>query len=104
MKRTRIVSRNFEMVLGIIGSIIGLFSGSILLFLRTFYNVPTPFLGFVAIIASFLGLASSVYVKKDTEIAGVGFIIATMFVIVGSEYINIISAIFFTCCRCIRII
>lgn len=94
MKRTRIVSRNFEMVLGIIGSIIGLFSGSILLFLGIFYNVPTPFLGFVAIIASFLGLASSVYVKKDTEIAGVGFIIATMFVIVGSEYINIISAIF----------
>lgn len=64
MKRTRIVSRNFEMVLGIIGSIIGLFSGSILLFLGTLDNVPTPFLGFVAIIASFLGLASSVYVKK----------------------------------------
>lgn len=94
MKRTRIVSRNFEMVLGIIGSIIGLFSGSILLFLGTFYNVPTPFLGFVAIIASFLGVASSVYVKKDNELAGVGFIISTMFVIVGSEYINIISAIF----------
>ncbi|MGN0176749.1 MAG: hypothetical protein ACI389_02810 [Methanobrevibacter sp.] len=94
MRRTRTISRNFEMVLGIIGSIIGLLSGSMLLFLGAIENVPTPFLGFVAIIASFLGIAASLYVKKNNEVAGVGFIIATMFVIVGSAYINIISAIF----------
>lgn len=94
MRRTRVISRNFEMVLGIIGSIIGLLSGSMLLFLGAIESVPTPFLGFVAIIASFLGIASSFYVKNNNEVAGVGFIIATMFVIVGSAYINVISAIF----------
>ena len=82
------------MVMGIIGSIIGIFSGSILILLENFGHVHTPFLGLVAIIASFLGIASSYYVKKSPETAGVGFIIATMFVIVGSAYINVISAIF----------
>ena len=94
MKRTRVVSRNFEMVFGIIGSIIGIFSGSFLIFLESIGQAHTPFLGLVAIIASFLGIASSYYVKKNNELAGVGFIIATMFVIVGSDYINVISAIF----------
>lgn len=94
MKRTRIVSRNFEMVLGLIGSIIGIFSGSFLIFLENLGQVHTPFLGLVAILASILGLASSYYVRKNAEIAGVGFVIATMFVIVGSAYINVLSAIF----------
>lgn len=94
MKRTRIVSRNFEMVMGLIGSVIGIFSGSFLIFLENIGQVHSPFLGLVAIVASLLGIASSYYVKKNNEIAGVGFIIATMFVIVGSEYINVLSAIF----------
>ena len=94
MKRTRTISRNFEMVMGIIGSVIGIFSGSILILLENLGHIHTPFLGLVAIIASFLGIGSSYYVKKNPEIAGVGFVIATMFVIVGSEYINVISAIF----------
>lgn len=94
MKRTRIVSRNFEMILGFIGSIIGIFSGSFLIFLENFGQMHTPFLGTVAIIASILGLLSSYYVKKNSEIAGVGFIIATMFVIVGSAHINVLSGIF----------
>lgn len=94
MKRTRTVSRTFEMIFGIIGSIIGIFSGSFLIFLESIGQVHTPFLGVVAIMASFLGIASSYYVNKNNEIAGVGFIVATMFVIVGSDYINIISAIF----------
>ena len=94
MKRTRIVSRNFEMILGLIGSIIGIFSGSFLIFLEHVTITHAPFLGILAIIASILGLASSYYVTKDPEVAGIGFIIATMFVILGSVYINIISAVF----------
>ncbi len=94
MKRTRTVSRTFEMVMGIIGSIIGIFSGSFLIFLESFGQIHTPFLGLVAIFASILGLASSYYVRSNSEVAGVGFIIATMFVIVGSAYINVLSAIF----------
>lgn len=94
MKRTKTITRTFEMVLGIIGSIIGIFSGSFLIFLENLGNVHTPFLGVIAILASLLGIASSYYVKKNAEVAGVGFIIATMFVIVGSAYTNILSAIF----------
>lgn len=94
MKRTKIISRNFETVLGIIGSIIGIFSGSFLIFIESFGKAHTPFLGIIAIIASLLGLASTYYLRKNPEIAGVGFIIATMFVIVGSDYINVLSAIF----------
>ena len=94
MKRTRKVSRTFEMILGLIGSVIGMLSGSFLLFLESFGQIHTSFLGLVAIIASLLGLASSYYVRKNSELAGIGFIIATMFVIVGSAHINIISALF----------
>lgn len=94
MKRIRTVSRTFEMVMGLIGSVIGIFSGSFLIFLEQFGLAHAPFLGIVAIIASVLGLASTYYVKKNPEVAGVGFVVATMFVIIGSDYINILSAIF----------
>ncbi len=94
MKRTRTLTRTFEMVMGLIGSIIGIFSGSFLIFLETFGHAHTPFLGLIAILASILGIISSYYVKTNSELAGVGFIIATMFVIIGSDYINVLSAIF----------
>jgi len=94
MKRTKSISRTFEMIIGIIGSIIGIFSGSFLIFLEHVGQAHTPFLGLVAIAASILGLASTYYVTENSEIAGVGFIIATMFVIVGSAYINVVSAVF----------
>ena len=82
------------MVMGLIGSVIGILSGSFLIFLENLGNVHTPFLGIVAIIASILGIVSSYYVRTHEEAAGVGFIIATMFVIVGSAHINILSALF----------
>ena len=82
------------MIMGIIGSVIGIFSGSFLIFLEHVGQTHTPFLGLVAIIASVLGLASTYYVSKNSEIAGVGFVLATMFVIVGSDYINVLGAIF----------
>ena len=94
MKRRKIISRNFEMVMGLIGSVIGIFSGSFLIFLESFGKAHTPFLGVVAIIASLLGLVSSYYVRKNHEMAGVGFVIATMFVIVGSAHINVLSGLF----------
>ena len=54
MKRKNVISRNFEMVMGLIGSFIGIFSGSFLIFLQN-ASPQTPFLGLVAIIASLLG-------------------------------------------------
>jgi hypothetical protein len=94
MKRTKVISRTFEMIMGIMGSVIGIFSGSFLIFLESVGPAHAPFLGIVAIAASVLGLASTYYVNKNSEIAGVGFIIATMFVIAGSAYINVLSAVF----------
>ena len=35
MKRTRSISRNFEMIMGVMGSVIGMFSGSFLIFLES---------------------------------------------------------------------
>ena len=90
----KILSRNFEVIMGIIGSVIGIFSGSFLIFLESVGPSHTPFLGIIAILASVLGLASTYYVQKNSDVAGIGFIIATMFVIVGSDYINVLSAIF----------
>lgn len=94
MKRTKMISRTFEMIMGLIGSIIGIFSGSFLIFLESVGTSNTPFLGLIAIIASLLGLVSTCYVSKKPEAAGIGFIVATMFVIAGSAYINVISAVF----------
>ena len=94
MKRTRSISRNFEMIMGVIGSVIGMFSGSFLIFIESFGHSHPPFFGVIAIIASLLGFISSYYVRKNHEVAGVGFIIATMFVILGSDYINILSSMF----------
>ena len=94
MKKTRTISRTFEMIMGIIGSVIGIFSGSFLIFLGSVGSTHMPFLGVIAIIASFLGLFSTYYVRINSEIACIGFIIATMFVIVGSAYINVLSAVF----------
>ena len=94
MRRVKRITITFEMLMGIIGSVIGIFSGSVLIFIENLGQVNTPFLGLVAIAASILGIFSSYYVKKNAEVAGVGFIVATMFVIVGSSYINILSAVF----------
>ena len=57
MKRTKVISRNFETALGLIGSVIGIFSGSFLIFLEQFPKAHTPFLGLIAILASLLALA-----------------------------------------------
>ncbi|WP_407423820.1 hypothetical protein [Methanobrevibacter sp.] len=94
MKRTRTPSRTFEMVMGAIGSIIGMFSGSFLIFIESFGQAHISFLGIIAILASILGFISTYYIRKSPDFAGVGFIIATMFVIAGADYINVISALF----------
>ena len=94
MKRRKTISRTFETILGILGSIIGITSGSFLIFIESFGQAHTSFLGFIAILASILGIISTYYLRKNEELAGIGFLIATMFVIVGADYINVISALF----------
>ncbi len=94
MKRRKTVSRTLEFILGIVGSVLGIFSGSFLIFLENYGQVHISFLGFVAILASILGIVSSFYLRRNEEAAGIGFLIATMFVIVGADHITVISALF----------
>ena len=56
----------------------------------TLVQVLTPILGSYDAVRKWLGMPT----PKNNEAAGVGFIVATMFVIVGADYINVISAIF----------
>ena len=94
MKRNRVVSRNFETIMGVIGSIIGIFSGSYLILLADIGQFHASLLGIIAILAAVLGLFSSYYVRKDSEVAGFCFIIATLFVIIGSSHPSVLSAVF----------
>lgn len=94
MKRSKTISRTFEMILGIIGSVMGIFSGSFLILISSFGQAHTSFLGFIAILASILGIISTYYLVKNEEAAGIGFLVATMFVIVGADHINVLSALF----------
>lgn len=94
MKRTKVTTRHFEMAMGLIGSLIGVLSGSVFIFLFNASHAHATFLGLLAILGSLLGVISSTYVFKNNESAGVGFIIATMFVILGADHINALSAVF----------
>jgi len=94
MKRITSISRTFEMIMGVAGSVIGMFSGSFLILIESLGQAHISFLGIIAILASVLGFVSTFYIRKNPEIAGVGFIISTMFVIAGADYINVISALF----------
>ena len=46
MKRRKTVSRTLEFILGIVGSVLGIFSGSFLIFLENYGQVHISFLGF----------------------------------------------------------
>ena len=94
MKPVRKVSRNFEMLLGIVGSTIGLFSVLHLIFVDSYEPLNITFLGIAAIFGSLLGYASTFYLNKDEDYAGIGFIIATILIIIGSCYVNVFGALF----------
>ena len=94
MRHVRKVSRNFEMILGIVGSTTGLFSVVYLAFLYSSEPIYTTFLGLSAILGSFLGYVSTFYLKKHEDHAGMGFIVATILVIIGASSVNVLSALF----------
>lgn len=98
MKRTKSTSRDFEVILGVVGSVIALFSGSLIFVIENFSLHNTPFFGIIGIIAFILGTLSTFYVKKNSEIAGFGFIISSVLVILSSSYMSILAAIFLLIC------
>ena len=91
--KTRVVSRNFEMLIGIIGSIIAICTGSFLIFIEHIEINHAPLFGVVAVIAAILGFISSYYVRKDSGTAGIGFIIASILCILGSRYLDVLGAV-----------
>lgn len=94
MRRIKTTSRLFEVILGCFGSFIAIISSSFLLFLQSGGKEGNSFLAILAIIGSILGFISSIYVSKNSENAGVGFIIASLFVTVGSPHLGVIGSIF----------
>lgn len=94
MRRIKTTSRVFEIILGCFGSFIAIISGSFFLFLESGGTQGNSFLAIIAIIGSILGFISSIYVVKDRENAGVGFIIASLFVIIGSPHLGVIGSMF----------
>lgn len=94
MKRIKSTSRLFEVILGCFGSFIAILSSSLFLFLESGGREGNSFLAIIAIIGSVLGFLSSMYVVKNSENSGVGFIIASLFVIVGSPHLGVFGSIF----------
>ena len=84
MKRIKTTSRYFEQVLGVIGSFLSIISGSFILLIQSGGHEGNSFIALLAIVGAFLGFASSFYINRDLEYAGVGFIIAAIFVLIGT--------------------
>ncbi len=86
MKRIKTTSRFFEQVIGVIGSFLSIISGSFILLIQSGGLEGNSFIALLAIVGAFLGFASSFFINKDLEYAGVGFIVAAMLVLVGTSH------------------
>ena len=84
MKRIKTTSRYFEQILGVAGSFLSIISGSFILLIRSGGLEGNSFIALLAIAGAFLGFASSFYINRDVEYAGVGFIIAAILVLIGT--------------------
>ena len=86
MKRIKTISRYFEQILGVAGSFLSIISGSFILLIQSGGLEGNSFIALLAIAGAFLGFASSFFIKRDLEYAGVGFIVAAMLVLVGTSH------------------
>ena len=93
MKRIKTTSRLFEQILGVIGSILSVISGSLKLFILSGGHQGNSTVAILAIIGSILGFVSSFYIERDLEAAGVGFIISAMLIVVGTPWPGIVGSI-----------
>lgn len=94
MKRVKRTSRTFELIFGIFGTLLSLFSGSFILFIENFARFNAPFVAVLAFLASIIGVVASVYVTEKTEICGIMFIVAAIFLVVGSSHLGVLGALF----------
>lgn len=87
------MSRLFEQILGIIGSIISLVNGSLFILIESGGHLGHSFIGIVSIIGAILGFVSSFYITRDSESAGVGFIIAAILILMSVPHWGIVSSL-----------
>lgn len=93
MKRVKTTSRLFEQILGVAGSVISIISGSFILFIQSGGLQGNSEIAILAIIGSLLGFLSAVYINKDLEYSGVGFILSAMLILIGSPKLGIIGSV-----------
>ena len=93
MQRKKSVSRMFELIVGGAGALIGLSSTSFILYVEGLGWGATSFLGFIAIIGSFLGIFAAVHVFKDNDVGGFLFIVSAILVLIGSSSFGVFGAL-----------
>ena len=93
MRKIKTTSRLFEQILGIVGSVLAVLSGSLFLFLESGGMEGNSFIAILSIIGAILGFVSSFYVTKDNEYAGVGFIASAILVLISTSHLGILSSI-----------
>ena len=94
MRRKKTTSRLFEQILGVIGSFLGLMSGSSLFLIQTQWFLITSTMASLAIIGSFLGFLSAFYVNRDLEYCGVGFLVSAMLLLVTTRHLGAVGSVF----------
>ena len=94
MKKIKTTSRLFELVLGLAGSFLCIISGSLILLIESGGSQGNSFLAILAIIGAFLGFASSFYVNRNIEYAGMGYIASAVLVLLGTpHYVKLASVL-----------
>ncbi len=93
MKRIKTTSRIFEQILGVLGSFLSIISGSFILFIESGGLQGNSFIAIISIVGALLGFFASFYVNRDVEVAGVGFVIAAILVLIGTPHLGIFGAI-----------
>jgi len=92
-KIIKTTSRLFEQILGIVGSVLAVLSGSLFLFLESWGMQGNSFIAILSIIGAILGFISSFYVSRDNEYAGVGFIASAVLILISTSHLGILSSI-----------
>lgn len=87
-------SRNIELILGIIGAVVGFFGSFIALFFSGFSNV-IAMIFLCLVFFSILGLISTLYVKKYHEIGGIGMLVSGVCLLLTGGTLGIIPSILF---------
>ena len=93
MRRIKTTSRVFEQILSIIGSVVSLINGSLVIFIESGGHLGHSFIAIISILGAVLGFISSFYVTKDSESAGVGFIIAAILILMSVPHWGIVASV-----------